>query len=208
MKPPKVLLFFFCVVGLFSNAQRVQSSDPKFNFKDGVYLSIEEYKNNQPSLPFNRFCQKDGSTLFDFKLEPTLYYRNDTNGVSPLSSSSLFGYAHYGNFYIKVDYLKQSYFARLVVIGALCHFVCEVQQSTVDYYYNTPRYTTAMLQFALDHETGKVVPFNQESFLVFLQRDKELYDEFTLLPKKKKKDLTFFYLRKYNQKHPVYFPLP
>jgi hypothetical protein len=33
-----------------------------------------------------------------------------------------------------------------------------------------------------------------------------LYNEFIALKKKQKRDSIFLYLRKYNEKHPIYFP--
>jgi hypothetical protein len=37
--------------------------------------------------------------------------------------------------------------------------------------------------------------------------DPELYDEFNALRKKKKNQMKFLYLRKFNEKHPLYIPI-
>ena len=37
-------------------------------------------------------------------------------------------------------------------------------------------------------------------------RDPELHDEYIGLRKRKKKQLKFFYIRKFNEQNPLYFP--
>jgi len=38
-------------------------------------------------------------------------------------------------------------------------------------------------------------------------KDTELYDEYVQLSRKKKKDLMFVYIRKFNDKNPLYIPV-
>lgn len=81
------------------------------------------------------------------------------------------------------------------------------------YYYNDPfgnpypRYTYISSQYILDFEFGKVLEFTVENMEAVLQRDAELYKEFLALKKRKKRDSIFLYLRKYNEKHPIFFPI-
>ncbi len=206
-------LFSFCIFlgGLLLSThvlfgqEQILSTDPRFSFKDGVYLSLNDYKTNEPAINFSRFCSKDGSPVADFTLRSTMYYLNDSNQIEPLKEEELFGYAFRGNFYIKVSH-RETYFARLVVIGNLSHFVCEVQQTNMDPYYNMSRTTPILIQLVFDYDTGKIQEFNQENFVELLKRDDELYAEYNLLPKKQKKDFLFLFLRKYNDKHPIFFP--
>jgi hypothetical protein len=46
-----------------------------------------------------------------------------------------------------------------------------------------------------------------ENTEVVLLRDHELYDEYMRLPKQKKKEQMFLYLRKFNERNPLYIPV-
>ena len=56
----------------------------------------------------------------------------------------------------------------------------------------------------LDFKTGKIFDFDTKSLEVLLMVDSELYQEYMALKKKKKKQLKFMYIRKYNERNPVY----
>jgi len=62
-----------------------------------------------------------------------------------------------------------------------------------------------MKQFILDFDTGKVMDYNVQSLEIALMRDPELYDEYIVLSSRKKKQLKFLYIRKFNERNPVYF---
>jgi hypothetical protein len=38
-------------------------------------------------------------------------------------------------------------------------------------------------------------------------KDEELYEEYMKLPRKKKRDLMFVYIRKYNERNPLFIPV-
>ena len=63
-----------------------------------------------------------------------------------------------------------------------------------------------MRQYLLDFETGKIFDYNDESIEVLLMKDPKLYDEYMALRNKKKKQLKFLYIRKFNERNPLYFP--
>jgi hypothetical protein len=184
--------------------QSLEPSDPRFVFREGIYLSMDEYKGNTPSLAFAGICDKDGKPVADIDLTRKNYYRDNNGTVQPLLPKDIFGYSRKGIFFIKVVYNGNVYFDRLVVIGNLSHFVCEVANIYSDPYGT--RSTIVLMQFMLDYETGKVELFTPEIFEAYLKRDEALWSEFTVFSKKKKKTMMFLYLRKYNEKHPVYFP--
>jgi len=62
-------------------------------------------------------------------------------------------------------------------------------------------------QYLMDFETGKILEFDLESTLLLLMKDATLYEEFVQLPRKKKKQLMFVYIRKFNEKNPLYIPV-
>jgi len=63
-----------------------------------------------------------------------------------------------------------------------------------------------MNQHLFDFETGEVLDYNTESVEVLLIKDPELYDEYQALKNRKKKQMKFVFIRRYNEKHPLYFP--
>ena len=75
------------------------------------------------------------------------------------------------------------------------------------YGYNTPNYrTTELKQFILDFNSGKVMEYDNKSVEMLLMTDPELHDEYSRLRSKKKQQLRFMYIRKFNERNPLYIP--
>lgn len=64
-----------------------------------------------------------------------------------------------------------------------------------------------MRQYIIDFESGKMLEFDIENTELLLMKDNKLYEEYVQLPRKKKKDLMFVYLRKFNENNPLYLPV-
>ncbi|MEI6047729.1 MAG: hypothetical protein WCS03_02435 [Bacteroidota bacterium] len=62
-------------------------------------------------------------------------------------------------------------------------------------------------QYLIDFESGKVLEFDIENTELMLMKDNGLYDEYVQLSRKKKKELMFVYVRKFNDKNPLYIPV-
>jgi predicted protein tyrosine phosphatase len=62
-------------------------------------------------------------------------------------------------------------------------------------------------QFVFNFEDGKVMDFDMESTKLLIMKDEELYEEYMKLPRKKKRDLMFVYIRKYNERNPLFIPV-
>jgi hypothetical protein len=73
--------------------------------------------------------------------------------------------------------------------------------------YNQPNTTrTELKQYIIDFESGKVLEFDIENTKLMLMKDNQLYEEYVQLTKKKQKELMFVYIRKFNEKNPLYLP--
>ncbi len=59
-------------------------------------------------------------------------------------------------------------------------------------------------QYLIDFESGKVVEFDVENTELLLMKDNQLYEEYIQLSRKKKKEQMFVYIRKFNEKNPLY----
>ena len=75
--------------------------------------------------------------------------------------------------------------------------------------YSTPQSNygnTDLRQYLLDFETGEVIEYNIEAVEVLLMKDPELADEYGALRHRKRKQMKFVFIRRYNEKHPLFFP--
>ncbi len=64
-----------------------------------------------------------------------------------------------------------------------------------------------MKQYIIDFESGKTLEFNVENTELLLMKDNKLYEEYVRLSRKKKRDLMFVYIRKFNEANPLYLPV-
>ena len=71
---------------------------------------------------------------------------------------------------------------------------------------NTTR--TELKQYLIDFESGKRLEFDIENTQLLLMKDTALYEEFMKLSRKKQKQMMFVYIRKFNEKNPLYLPVP
>lgn len=73
-------------------------------------------------------------------------------------------------------------------------------------YRNSNVSRNELKQYIIDFETGKVLEFDIHNTELLLMKDKEIYEEWANLPKRKRKELMFVYIRKYNEKNPLFLP--
>ncbi len=187
---------------------------PAFKFSDGIFLNFQQVKDNNP-IPKSQILTTIDYNSFDFynRLFENKYITvYDNLGIQKkILVKSIWGFSDKGVLYINLN----DEFNRIPVFGSISHFTANKTVQEYDpyrynnsyYYYNEPYSTkTVMVQYLLDFETGKVYVFSVNSVESILMKDPELYEEFSKLSNRKKKKLKFLYVRKYNQKHPIYFP--
>ena len=201
-----------------------------FRFIDGIYMNFEQVKQNAPLPKYKILTNADyhDPEFFDKVLKnDVLYYFDDNATRNEILLEDIWGYSRNGVLYIKIG----GDFNRITILGGICHFVGTVTVTDtryVDPYYNrynpygynsynyynnfyspqraTTYSRTEMKQFILDFETGKVMDYNSGNLEIALMRDPELHDEYSLLKSKERKQLKFVYIRKFNERNPVYFP--
>ena len=214
MKYPALLLLFILAM-LQTSAQEVIQYAPGFEFREGVYLTIEQFKNNNPIPKHSIISKLDKSdteflpTILD---EKTFSYKDAADSVHSASTENVWGFSRNGGIFIRV----QDNYNRIAVLGSISHFVATVtiynsgmNSPFMNPYYgpgSMPTTTQEMRQMILDYKTGLTLDFTQENMENILQRNQRLFDEFNALKKSQKKDMLFLYLRKYNEKHPLFFP--
>ena len=202
----------------------------EFRFQDGIYMNFEQVKQNAPLPKYKILTNADyhDPSFFDKVLSnDVLYYFDDNATRKEVLLEDIWGYAKNGVLYIRIG----GEFNRITIVGGICHFVGTVTVTDTRYvdpyynrynpysynyynYYNNFYYPqqsqsysrTEMKQFILDFETGKVMDYNTENLDIALMRDPELHDEYSMLKSKERKQLKFVYIRKFNERNPVYFP--
>ena len=205
-----------------------------FKFRDGFFFNFEQVRNNKP-MPKSRVLTSvdyKSNTFFDQVTEAqSITYFDDFGNSQDVETNKLWGYSKNGILYINI----QGTFNRITIIGNICHFVANITTYTnryspygspygygyspygygyspygygySPYGYNSPNYrTTELRQFILDFNTGKVMEYESKNVQMLLMPDPELHDEFSSLRSKKQLQLRFMYIRKFNERHPIYIP--
>lgn len=211
-------------VGQDSVPQGLVKYHPGFEFNDGIFANFEMVRDNNPIPPARISTSVD---IFDrdfydkvtAEKEIIIY---DDNGVKKvIETGNIWGYSRNGVLYINVA----SSFHRISFVGMISHFVASIityNPNFYDPYYSNPYYypygynqhrmppssysSTELRQYLLDFETGEVMEYNTESVEVLLMKDPELSDEYQSLRNRKKKQMKFVFIRRFNEKNPLYFP--
>ncbi len=198
---------------------------PDYEFENGLFANFESVKENNPIPPARIVTDED---MFDRAFYEKITAQKeiiiyDDNGVKKvMKTAEIWGYSRNGILYINVG----SAFHRISFMGSICHFVATVTTYNPNYYdpYNyNPYYSnsyyynrhsmprsnqgsTDLRQYLLDFGTGDVMEYDTESVEVLLMKDPELADEYHALRNRKKKQMKFVFIRRFNEKHPLYFP--
>lgn len=175
-----------------------------FDFKEGIYRTFEEFRNNAPYFEAKKITNKQGHNVADlYQSENKLYYPADSGSYELIDDTKIWGYCHRDAVHVRMS----GGFDRIVVIGALCHFMGTITYYTNDpfTYYGNQRQTVPQ-QYVLDMESGGIYEFTTENMSALLDRDPVLLEQFEDLPKKQKKNSLFLFLRRYNERHALFFP--
>ncbi|MBI5218858.1 MAG: hypothetical protein HY958_08005 [Bacteroidia bacterium] len=196
--------------------QKMVEYTPDFKFKEGIFISFDQVKLNKP-ITKTRIVTKIGAGDFEYFVkvlsEENLTYFDDYGIQKIIKVNDIWGYCRKGMLFIN----WQGEFNRVPVIGGISYFAALVSvpgsrfPDPFDPFYPTVGTTDNrqedMRQFLIDYETGQVLDFSYDNVAQLLKPDNELYEEYKALKKRKKKQLTFIYIRKFNEKHPVSFPV-
>ncbi|MFO7851523.1 MAG: hypothetical protein ACQERS_06205 [Bacteroidota bacterium] len=229
-----ITLFTFSLSGQDKEREMVEFT-PDFRFNDGIFVTFEQVKNNNPISKAKILTSADYNARDFFKqvFDNEKIYFYDAMGVrQEISKEDIWGYSRNGILYVQI----QGGFNRVTYVGNICHFVADITTYDRRYYgspysYSDPYYspyhynyyspyyspyympyrptTTSrneLVQYMIEFETGKLIEYDLKNVELVLMKDPELYDEFMKLSRRKKKQMMFLYLRKFNEKHPLYLP--
>jgi len=197
---------------------------PDFRFSDGIYANFEMVRANCP-IPPSRVVTD--LTFFDNKFykkvlseEKLILY--DNQGVRVVvNSRQIWGYAYMGIMYIQIG----GRFHRLLPEGSLSRFIVTATvweeigpgsgepEGYLPYSTSSKRYNPVYFEVArrkevllLDFDENLMTSYSPEALLNRLEKDSVLYQEYESLGVKKRKKKMLEYVKKYNQRHPIYFP--
>ncbi|OFX20161.1 MAG: hypothetical protein A2033_17290 [Bacteroidetes bacterium GWA2_31_9] len=218
MKQKLLYIFFFAVSNLFSQVDSVNlikySTD--YRFKDGIFLTFEYVKSNSPIPKTNiQFITESDDIDYYTKLfnQKKITYTDNGKTVE-ISSENVWGFSKNGTLYIQWN----NELFRIPYIGSISHFIANVtlyrdrfqDPFMYDPYFSSfpqPSYSSKETrQFLLDFSSGQIIEYNVQNVSAILMRDTELFDEYNLLKKRKKRQLMFLYIRRFNERNPLYFP--
>jgi hypothetical protein len=222
-------IYFLLVLSIFFNSvlfgQRDSSGfvkyTPEFELNEGIYINFEQVINNRP-IPKSRIISSvayDDPYFFTRILElKEIYYYSSFGVKQEIQTKKIWGYSNNKSLYVNIN----DGFYRINILGSICHFVANHTTYNNNYYYPYSYYdyryypygsrssaysTTEMRQYLLDFKTGNILDYNVASVELLLMRDPELHDEYVSLRKRKKKQLKFLYIRRFNERNPLYFPV-
>lgn len=208
---------------------------PDFRFNDGIFLTFEQVKENKPISKAKILTSAEYNDRDFFKQvfsNDNIYFYDAMGIRQEINTEDIWGYSRNGILYVQI----QGGFNRITYVGNICHFVADITTydrryygspynyydpyySPYSYNYYSPYYSpyympyrpttvarNELVQYMIEFETGKMIEYDVKNVEMLLMKDPELYDEFMKLSRKKKKQMMFLYLRKYNEKHPLYLP--
>ncbi len=211
MKNIFTIFFLFLSCISFSQTNTVAYTRD-YEFTEGIFLNVNNFKQNSP-IPKSAIVSGIPKTDIDFLkqvVEQKIIVYKDTSGKEQkLETANLWGFCQ--NRALSINFNKEFY--RFNVIGTLCHFTAKV--TTVVSYRDPMTFNNGMgmdrtveelRQFVFDTQTNKIYDFDEKIMELLLKNDDLLYGQFTALKKRQKPDAIFVYLRKYNERHPLYLP--
>lgn len=184
----------------------------RFEFNPGIYKDIAEFRKNQPSIqgiiPGAGRGESDSFMTFE-----TVTYIDESGKKVKVKARDVWGYSENGNVY--VSYKER--FHRVFIIGSIMHFTVNLYRSREpspagkegEMFAYIERAGTVPTPYFIDYMSGAVKMFTPSEMGVFLSEyDDMLYVEFAAIANnKKKRERLYEFMKRYNEAHPIYFPL-
>ncbi|MDD4150422.1 MAG: hypothetical protein PHE33_10355 [Bacteroidales bacterium] len=208
-----ILISFLCTIAQEDTSNLVKY-DYSFTFKEGIYPNFNSFRNNDP-IPLESLISPEYSDNFYNILDTAKHIVYYGKFGSPLSipGKKIWGYSKNGKPYI----LWADKFNLIPFLGQITHFITTVKvyySSYNDPFYDPYRYNSysrtyqseELRQFLIDMQTGEILDYNLKNIETILKRDTDIYNEFIKLRKRQRSKQMFYYVKRYNEKNPLYVP--
>lgn len=205
-------LFISVLLAIKCNAQGDSVAFGKnFSLHEGLYLTYSDLRHNWP-IPKEKILTKIDKNQLDFYTKliesEEIEYTERDGSVAKINSAKSWGFCQNNAIYININ----KTFYRIPVFGAISYFVAAIEIQTFSPGYNVfinssgGTTTTEMREYLLEFYSGTLREFSVDLLSEMLKSDAVIYKEYMGLSKKNKKEQASRFIRKYNEKHPVYFP--
>jgi len=199
------------------NASHKEKYDSDFIFTEGIYLDKNDFKQNRPIDKSQIISGIDPTDLTYYEQlvgQKTITLYDRLGKEITIETSSIFGYCSDGTVYIN----HNGTFSRIGIIGSICHFLgtkTVMNNMSNPYYGYYGRYapiyrqtsSVEPQQYLYNFETGDLLEYNPHNLETLLMADPQIHDEYAALSRKKKNAKLFYYMRMFNEKHPIYIPV-
>lgn len=224
MKTNFLFLIFF-LVGINLLAQQDSTTTlltKNFKFRDGVYLSLEAFQNNQPDYNWQQIKTNLFSNPQNFITQVEyIELKGDSLGTTNLDLESVWGISLDGIPYIRLpkntldtDLMS---FAGLQVRGKICYFEFDRKEmrDILMPVYNpltrqpfrqayVKREKQIYYQKMMDFKTGEIKDFNTQNMLLWIEDDRKLWNAVNVLTEEEAHEKLFKSLLIYDDRQKIY----
>lgn len=194
--------------------QQMVEFDLDFRFDDGIYLGFQDFRNNNP-IPITHIISNHDIRLPDYMEQVTdadfITYFDPHGEQRSVATNDVWGYAFNGKAFIQYG----DGFFRMPMMGTITHFTAAVttyrmmsdpmmMNPGMMPYREVP--VQELRQFVLDMRSGVVVTYTEDNVLKMMGSEPDLIDAFLAQRKKQRQQSLMLYIRKHNDRYPLYFP--
>lgn len=212
------------------------SYTPDFKFKDGIYLDFEQVKTNNPIAKAKLLTSADYNDREFFKkifAGDNIYFYDDMGVRQEIKKDNIWGFARNGVLYVQMQqgFNRITYIGNIChFVADITTYDSRYNYSPYGYYdpyyspfgygnyysypygsyYSPYRQSNVarneLKQYLIDFESGKILEYTPNNVELLLMKDPTIYDEYIKLSRKKKRELMFVYIRKFDERNPLYLP--
>lgn len=183
--------------------------DGGFDFREGIYFGFEDFRANRPAVALKDLLSDQGKPAGDLRQSNgKLFYMDSAGTKQRIELDRTWGFCNRDVVYVRIG----DGFSRIGLMGSVAHIVYDnTYRSWGSYgsaYGAGPYTTTVQEQRLLDMESGDFLPVTGGGIYLAILHDEELVAEFEALPKRERnrEETIFRFMRRYNERHPLYFP--
>lgn len=208
MKWLVLLLSFFTLRAYAQEDSTLIRYQGGFDFREGIYFTFDQFRNNRPAVALKDLLTDQGQHVADLKQSNgKLMYVDSSGAKKRIDMDRVWGFCNKDVVYVRAG----DGFNRIGMMGSIAHVMFDATYHNwggyYGYGYGGSTYTVEE-QRLLDMGSGAFLPVSAAGIYAVIQQDAILRDEFDALPKKEKKsdEVVFRFMRRYNDRHPLYFP--
>lgn len=201
-----LLLFFLFSISAFGQTYEHGLIEYEFGypFKTGIYYTFENFKENRPIeiSSFRVITRANTAACRSGNLSDYIVYESGTEEIR-VNGEDIWGYSKKGDVYVT----HKNMFYEILIYGGISYMVAlqggKREDDEVQKHFNAANEERHAL---LNANSGKTYDFKTKFLDSLLMQDKDIYEEY-LNSNMKNRDKKFIFLRKFNEKHQIYFPI-